>query len=139
VHFGALEREQLPAEYRAADVMVFPSTWPEPFGLVPIEAMACGVPVVATGVGGSAEFLVHGENCLLVEPGDPVALAAAVRRLAGDPALRRTLVAHGLETARELDVERLADVMEAWHRYEASGAHGTPPAPRPSPGQSRQR
>ncbi len=131
VRFGSFEREELPEAYRAADVMVFPSTWPEPFGLVPVEAMACGTPVVATGVGGSAEFLRHEENCLLVPPGDPVALAAAIRRLAEDPGLRERLVAEGHRTADLLDVDHLADVMEAWHLYEAGGRVGEEPARRP--------
>jgi glycosyltransferase involved in cell wall biosynthesis len=134
ISMGSLEREELPDRYRAADVMVFPSVWPEPFGLVPIEAMACGVPVVATGVGGSAEFLVDGGNCLLTPPGDEVALAAAIERLAGDEGLRGRLVAAGLRTAEAMDVERLADVMEAWHVYEAGGRRGDPPADRPNPG-----
>lgn len=133
VRLGSLEREELPDEYRAADVMVFPSIWPEPFGLVPIEAMACGTPVVATGVGGSAEFLADGANCLLFPPEDHVALAAAVERVARDTDLRARLVGAGLRTAAELDVERLADVMEAWHVYEATGREGDPPPPRPDP------
>jgi glycogen synthase len=130
VRFGSLEREELPARYRAADVMVFPSVWAEPFGLVPVEAMACGTPVVATGVGGSAEFLADGDNCLLVPPGDPAALAAAVERLGGDPELRARLVAGGLRTAAVMDIERLADVMEAWHVWEAGGRKGSPPPDR---------
>jgi glycogen synthase len=130
VRFGSLEREQLPDRYRAADVMVFPSVWAEPFGLVPVEAMACGTPVVATGVGGSAEFLTDGENCLLVPPGDPEELAAAIERLAGDPELRDRLVAGGLRTAEVMDIERLADVMEAWHLWEAGGRQGPPPPDR---------
>lgn len=136
VRFGSLEREELPDQYRASDVMVFPSTWPEPFGLVPLEAMACGVPVVATGVGGSAEFLVDGTNCLRFPPGDHVALAAGILRLASDPALRAQLVAGGLRTAEEMDVDRLADVMEAWHVHEAGGRRGPVPEPRPNPGES---
>jgi len=131
VTFGSLERDQLPAAYAAADVMVFPSTWAEPFGLVPVEAMACDTPVAATRVGGSAEFLHDGENCLAFPPADHVALAAAVTRLAEDPALRRRLVTAGRATADLLDVERLADVMEAWHRYEAGGRVSPQPAPRP--------
>jgi glycosyltransferase involved in cell wall biosynthesis len=137
VRFGTLDREELPDRYRAADAMVFPSVWAEPFGLVPIEAMACGTPVVATGVGGSAEFLVDGENSLLFPADDQVALAERLRRLAGDPALRARLSEGGLRTADELDVERLADVMEAWHVYEAGGRRGPSPAPRPQPGGAR--
>ncbi|MFP5257315.1 MAG: glycosyltransferase [Acidimicrobiia bacterium] len=134
VRFGTLEREELPDRYRAADVMVFPSVWPEPFGLVPIEAMACGTPVVATGVGGSAEFLDDGVNCLLFPAEDHEALAERIRRLAEDAELRARVVESGLRTAEELDVERLADVMEAWHVHEATGRHGPDPSPRPQPG-----
>jgi SAM-dependent methyltransferase len=115
VVFGTLERHELPARYENADVFVFPSEWEEPFGLVPVEAMACGTPVVATGTGGSAEFLRDGYNCLAFPPGDPRALAAAVNRLHDDPSLRRQVVQGGLHTADELDVERLADVFEEWH------------------------
>jgi glycosyltransferase involved in cell wall biosynthesis len=131
VTFGTLERDELPDAYSAADVMVFPSEWAEPFGLVPVEAMACDTPVIATRVGGSAEFLHAGVNCLAFPPGDHEALALAVRRLAADEALRQRLVRGGHATVQVLDVERLADVMEAWHRYEAAGRPGPPPARRP--------
>lgn len=138
VTFGSLERAQLADRYRASDAMVFPSLWAEPFGLVPIEAMACGVPVVATGVGGSAEFLVDGGNCLLSPPGDAAALAAALEKLADDPALRRRLVDGGLDTAADLGVDQLADEMEAWHVWEATGRPGPPPPPRAAPRRSPQ-
>jgi glycogen(starch) synthase len=107
--------EDLAARYRDADVVVFPPVWVEPFGLVPLEAMACGTPVVATGTGGSAEYLRHGENCLLFPPGDHVALADAVTRLAGDADLRERLVAGGRLTARELDIAKVSEVLERWH------------------------
>jgi glycosyltransferase involved in cell wall biosynthesis len=92
-------REELKDIYEAADVVVFPVVWSEPWGLVPLEAMALGRPVVATGRGGSGEYLVDGENALLHEAGDAAALAAAVTRLAGDPALRARLREGGFETA----------------------------------------
>jgi glycosyltransferase involved in cell wall biosynthesis len=87
------------AAYVAADAVVFPSEWPEPWGLVPLEAMSVGRPVIATGTGGSGEYLADGENCLVFPPGDAAALAACVRRLAGDPSLRARLRAGGFETA----------------------------------------
>jgi glycosyltransferase involved in cell wall biosynthesis len=96
---GFRSRAELPAAYEAADVVVFPVVWEEPWGLVPIEAMALGRPVVATGRGGSGEYLRDGQNALLFEAGDAEALAAAVRRLAGDPALRARLRDGGLKTA----------------------------------------
>jgi glycosyltransferase involved in cell wall biosynthesis len=94
------ERGGLPPLYEAADVVVFPVTWEEPWGLVPLEAMALGRPVVATGRGGSGEYLADGENALLFPAGDAERLAAAVRRLAGDGELRARLRQGGVETAR---------------------------------------
>jgi glycogen(starch) synthase len=85
--------------YRTHDALLFPVRWDEPWGLVPIEAMASGLPVIATGRGGSGEYLRDGENSLIVPAEDPRALAAAVRRLAGDPELRRRLRSGGLQTA----------------------------------------
>jgi glycosyltransferase involved in cell wall biosynthesis len=85
--------------YRSHDALLFPVRWDEPWGLVPLEAMASGMPVIATGRGGSGEYLRDGENSLIVPAEDPAALAAAVERLAADPDLRRRLRAGGLETA----------------------------------------
>nr|MDQ3936534.1 glycosyltransferase [Actinomycetota bacterium] len=82
VRFSAEPRERLGELYAEHDAVLFPVKWEEPWGLVPLEAMAVGRPVVATGTGGSAEYLLHEENCLLFEPRDsPAALAAAVERL----------------------------------------------------------
>jgi glycosyltransferase involved in cell wall biosynthesis len=85
--------------YRAADAVVFPVEWKEPWGLVPLEAMSVGRPVLATGTGGSAEYLRGWENCVLFPPGDAAALAAAIRRLAADAELRARLVEGGRATA----------------------------------------
>lgn len=121
VRFSVCLRSELAARYRGADVLVFPSEWQEPFGLVPLEAMACGVPVVATGTGGSADFLRDGENCLLFAPGDPESLAAAVRRLAGDRHLRQKIVQEGSRTAERYSLVRVADRLEALHLEAAAG------------------
>jgi glycosyltransferase involved in cell wall biosynthesis len=91
---------------------VFPVRWEEPWGLVPLEAMARGRPVAATGRGGSGEYLRDGENALLFEAGDPAGLARAVARLAEDPALRERLREAGLETApRHTEVQFNAAVL----------------------------
>ncbi|HEY2428770.1 MAG TPA: glycosyltransferase [Acidimicrobiales bacterium] len=127
VSFHELTRDQLADAYGASDVVVFPSEWEEPFGLVPVEAMACGAPIIATGTGGSAEFLFEGVNYLRFPPGDAAALAAAIRRLASDDALRDRLVEAGRTTAAQLDVDRLTDVFEAWHTAAADRfVHGRP-------------
>jgi glycosyltransferase involved in cell wall biosynthesis len=100
----AAPREELPAVYAGADVVVFPVLWEEPWGLVPLEAMAVGVPVVATGRGGSGEFLRDGQNCLVYEPAeDPATLARAVTRLAEDRELRDRLRTEGQATANQHD------------------------------------
>lgn len=124
------DRADLAATYLAADVFVFPSEWEEPFGLTPIEAMACGTPVVGTGTGGSSEFLLDGSTCLRFPPGDPTALAAAVRRLADDAALRATLRRGGRTVASQLTTDRLADVLEAWHLAAIDGFRGGQPPDR---------
>lgn len=92
-------RAELRALYADADALLFPVRWDEPWGLVPLEAMGCGCPVVATGRGGSGEYLRDGENCLLFPSGDATALAAALRRLAESRELREHLRAGGLATA----------------------------------------
>lgn len=124
---GPLPRAELGERYRAADAVLFPVLWDEPFGLVPVEAMASGTPVIATGTGGSGEFLAHDANTLLVPPGDPAALANAITRLAGDPALRAALFRGGRATAAALHIDTLADVLDDWHMAAAGRfTHGIP-------------
>ncbi|MEY2403655.1 MAG: glycogen synthase, partial [Acidimicrobiaceae bacterium] len=118
-------RRELRDRYSAADALLFTSKV-EPFGLVPIEAMACATPVVASGAGGSTEFLSDGSNCLLYEPGDAAELAAAVQRLAAEPELRLSLATTGLATAAEFSVDRLADRLEEAH-LAAVAARGARP------------
>lgn len=97
----AVGRDAMPALYRSADAVLFPVEWAEPWGLVPLEAMAVERPVVATGRGGSGEYLVDGGNALLFGAGDAAGLADRVRALAADPGLRERLRAEGLRTASE--------------------------------------
>ena len=84
--------------YLEADCVLFPVRWEEPFGLVPLEAMALGRPVTATARGGTAEFLRDRENAIVFGAGDAAALAAAVRLLGGDAGLRERLVTGGRRT-----------------------------------------
>ncbi|MHB1853785.1 MAG: glycosyltransferase family 4 protein [Acidimicrobiales bacterium] len=131
VRFDQRPRSELAALYRDADVLVFPSRWQEPFGLTPLEAMACGTPVVSTCLGGSAEYLRDGYNCLCVPAGDPPALARAVSALAADPSRRAGLVEAGHRTAAQLTSRALADCFEAWLTAAAARfASGRPPGRR---------
>ena len=124
---GQRNRDELFAAYGDADVVLFPVVWNEPWGLVPLEAMARGRPVVATGRGGSGEYLVDGDNALLFEAEDAGALAAAVRRLAADDELRARLRAGGLATAPRHTEAELNDAVER-AVLEAAGAPVAPDA-----------
>lgn len=126
-------REDLPRQYQSADICVFPSEWEEPFGLVPLEAMASGTPVVATGVGGSGEFLIDGENYVRFSAGDERSLAKAVLRVMGEPDLRDHLIPRGVQTAKHFDAEHLTTAFEAWHRAAADGFRDGIPPDRPLP------
>jgi glycosyltransferase involved in cell wall biosynthesis len=87
---GSVSREQVLRLFRAADASLLSSSW-ENFPHTVVEALAVGSPVIATAVGGVPEVVRHGENGLLVPPGDPEALAAAIRRFFADDGLRRRL------------------------------------------------
>ena len=101
VHFVAPQpHELLSSYYRAADVCIVPSR-SESFGLVALEAAACGTPVVASAVGGLTTLVDHGHTGYLVDDPDPVAYAAAVRRTFDEP-----LAAERLSTASVLRARR---------------------------------
>jgi phosphatidylinositol alpha 1,6-mannosyltransferase len=88
--FGARPRQEVLELFRAADASLLSSSWENfPHGVV--ESLAVGTPVLATSVGGVAEVVVDGENGLLVHPGDPAALAAAIRRYFDEPGLADAL------------------------------------------------
>ena len=83
---GQVPRDAMPGIFRSADAVVC-APWYEPFGIVPLEAMACGVPVVAAAVGGLRETVVDQKTGLHVPPRDPEALAEALGMLLGNPGL----------------------------------------------------
>ncbi|PXY27326.1 glycosyltransferase [Prauserella muralis] len=96
---GQVARKDMPALLRSADAVLC-TPWYEPFGIVPLEAMACGVPVVASAVGGLTDTVVDGVTGRLVPPKRPDALAEAVRGLLADEALREAYGIAGSDRAR---------------------------------------
>jgi len=115
VHFtGQQPRSVLRHYYSAADVFVT-TPWYEPFGITPVEAMACGVPVIGSAVGGIKDTVCDAETGYLVPPAEPRALAERLALLHANPELRRRLGAAGMRRAHELFtwsavVERILDV-----------------------------
>ncbi|HEY0874659.1 MAG TPA: glycosyltransferase, partial [Vicinamibacterales bacterium] len=81
----------MPAAYRALDIVVHASTRPEPFGLVIAEAMSCGRAVVAAPAGGAGELFADGVNAIAAHGGDPEALANALEQLIDQPERRLAL------------------------------------------------
>ena len=84
---GSVSRSEIPGRYRDADIFTLAS-WEEAFGNVFAEAMASGLPIVGSTVGGIPELVEHGKNGYLVPPREPGALAAAIRLLADNPDIR---------------------------------------------------
>ena len=96
---GSISRDRVPALLRSADVVVC-VPWYEPFGIVPLEAMACGVPVLATAVGGLTDTVVDGVTGFHVPPRRPRAIAEKIKWLLRDDSLRRRFGEAGVERAR---------------------------------------
>jgi phosphatidyl-myo-inositol alpha-mannosyltransferase len=106
---GRLSDREKVERLKSADVFCAPSLSGESFGVVLIEAMAASTAVVASDLPGYANVARAGRDALLVPPGDPAALGAALRRVLEDPALAAGLVASGEERAAEFSMARLAE------------------------------
>ena len=112
---GRVEHALLPELYRSADVVAC-VPWYEPFGIVPVEAMACGVPVVVAAVGGLTDTVIDNVTGVHVPPRRPAAIAAALRGLLDDPERRRQLAQAGRDrAARHYDINRvIASTLRAY-------------------------
>jgi len=103
---GPLPRNEVLRAYGSSDALVLPSLF-EPFGIVLLEAMAAGLPVVASRVGGIVDVVEDGKTGLLVPPRNPQALADAIGRLVSDPPLRRRMGDAGRAKVPAYSWERL--------------------------------
>ena len=110
---GRISDREKVARLMAADVFCAPSLGGESFGVVLIEAMAASTAVVASDLPGYANVARAGRDALLVPPGDPVALAGALRSVLDDDALATGLVASGRERAAEFSMQHLAEIYRA--------------------------
>jgi D-inositol-3-phosphate glycosyltransferase len=120
---GRLLRAEISSLFRTADAVVC-AAWYEPFGIVPLEAMATGVPVIATAVGGHNDTVIDRFTGLHVAAREPRALAAALRELANDPALRARLGAAGKARAQQrFTWDRVAaETLKVYRTLERTGA-----------------
>jgi len=97
---GKVPQDELMKGYDRADIMLIPSIWKEPFGLVVAEGMARGLPVITSNLGGPAEIVTHNRDGLLLEPGDEAALASAILQLSENPAKCQQFAQAARETVR---------------------------------------
>jgi D-inositol-3-phosphate glycosyltransferase len=121
---GKRSQDTLPLYYSAASVLVMPSHY-ESFGMVALEAMACGTPVVASQVGGLAFLVQNGQTGFVVPDGDPLALAEKLTRIITQPELRERLGQQAAAYARSYDWEIIADQMLDLYQ-DALSARGQP-------------
>jgi glycosyltransferase involved in cell wall biosynthesis len=119
---GHIPNEDLDRYYRAADVVVFPSVWDEPFGIPPVEAMAAGVPVVCSDTGGIRETVLDGKTGFLVPPGEPEALSDALARVLLDPALQHEMGRAARERAGMFAWPRIAEELMSCYRQAGGGS-----------------
>jgi phosphatidylinositol alpha-mannosyltransferase len=113
---GAVDHASVPGLMAAADVVVSPALGQESFGIVLLEAMAAGVPVVATDIDGYREVARDDVDALLVPPGDAGAVATAIERALSDEGLANRLVAAGRARARTFDWPSIAALLEGLYR-----------------------
>jgi phosphatidyl-myo-inositol alpha-mannosyltransferase len=113
---GHVPSADLPRWYATGDVFVSPASGNESFGIVLLEAMACGRPVVASDIPGYRSVVIPDVNGVVFPPGDRAALAAALAALANDPERRRALATRGRARALEFTWPRVTDRIEAIYR-----------------------
>jgi len=115
VFAGYISYDELPRYYKSADVFCSPATDKESFGIVLLEAMAVGKPIVATDIAGYAAVVSNGVDGLLVTPRDENALAGALLQILNDSSLRESMGAMGKAKARNYDWETVAGQVMSYY------------------------
>lgn len=106
------------AFFHVADIFAFPSTWPESFGIVGLEALAAGLPVITTEIwAGSSYFNDDGKTGIIIPPEDPVALAEAVRTITGNPELKRKMSENAKIRAEKFALEKMPERYEEIYMF----------------------
>jgi len=123
VFVGYTSHEELPRYYKTADIFCAPATGWESFGIVLLEAMAVGKPIVASDIDGYASILSHGVEGLLVPPKDEESLAQALISLLKDEKLRQEMGARGILKAEEYDWKNVARRVESLYEKILGEAH----------------
>ena len=113
VHFHEFPRDHIATAYHASDLVWYPTLEDEPYGLVPLEAMAAGVPLIVTDSGGMTETVEPGVTALVVPKGDPVALADSALRLLRDRTLRERLVRAGRRRVADFELQAFVPRLES--------------------------
>ena len=108
VFVGYVSYAELPRYYKTADIFCSPATGRESFGIVLLEAMAVGKPIVATNIDGYASVVTHGEDGLLVPPKDSRGLAQTLISVMSDETLRQQMGERGRLKAEEYSREQIA-------------------------------
>jgi len=116
MHLGSWPHNVVMEAWRRSTIALIPSIWPEPFGLVAIEAMAAGRPTVASRIGGLEDIVVDGETGLLVQPADPSALRQAIKRLIANPELREAMGQAGRRRVAEFHISKVVPQIEQVYR-----------------------
>jgi phosphatidylinositol alpha-mannosyltransferase len=123
---GKVSYEALPTYHRAADIFISPATGAESFGIVLVEAMAAGLPIVASNIPGYREVARDGRESVLVQPSDAVALTDGIARLLDNPQLAAQLGANGSQRALAYAWDHIIDELEQMYESLAGVARREP-------------